>query len=434
MGKLTNLSNKAIGAIVGAVATVAAIIIVVFFLEEDAYRQIKVYDIDGTASVTREKDGVLTPYINMLLQNKDVAATEEESWVQFLLDEDKYVLMEPSSKIEIEATGTAVDSKTKIMLTKGAIVNRIESKLSEKSSYEVQTPNSIMAVRGTKYRVEVTYDENGQSFTTLTVYEGTVICRLIDPQGRVLEEIKIVSAGEQVKIRGNSQLSEYLVDRVGFSYSEFEVEVLNFIGHIEKDKTSENEGGEEATEEKALVDKVKEEKALVDKVKEENGEVDPEDAEEEQEAEPVNTDTTGTGNGNGGAADGTQQIEAPANPEEVPIAEVPVEEIKPEEKLEEEKKEETVTQSSSSSSSSDDDDDDDDSSSSEDTTPVTTYTVTFKVGEIIFATKEVEEGQTAIPPTLMPSPNVTWMLENGNGTETVEDVPITGTTTFVCVQ
>ena len=144
-----------------AVAVMMAFVLIAGCSKEEAYRQIKVYEIEGSATVTREGTGEVEPYVNMMLQNKDKAETATASYVQLQLDGDKYILMEPSSKIQLEATGDEKDSKTKINLTQGAIVNKIEKSLSENSTYEVTTPNSTMAVRGTTFRVEVRVDEKG---------------------------------------------------------------------------------------------------------------------------------------------------------------------------------------------------------------------------------------------------------------------------------
>ena len=228
------------------VAVMMAFVLIAGCSKEEAYRQIKVYEIDGSATVTREGTGEVEPYVNMMLQNKDKAETATASYVQLQLDGDKYVLMEPSTKIELEATGDSVDSKTKISLTQGAIVNKIEKALSEDSTYEVTTPNSTMAVRGTTFRVEVDYDENGESYTALEVCEGKVECRLIAPDGTVSKEPVLVEAGERVKIRGTSEISEYLGDKEEFDYDAFKEKVLWFIGFVEEETETETEMETEA--------------------------------------------------------------------------------------------------------------------------------------------------------------------------------------------
>ena len=91
------------------------------------------------------------------------------------LDDDKYAMLESgTSTLTLEASGTKETSRTTIHLQDGAVVNYLTQKLNEDSSYEVTVPNSTMAVRGTVFRVEVTYDENGDSYTKVQVFHGVV--------------------------------------------------------------------------------------------------------------------------------------------------------------------------------------------------------------------------------------------------------------------
>ena len=97
--------------------------------KEEAYRQVQVYKVDGTADVERQPVGILEAYDNMMLQNLDIVNVSEDSNMQVKLDEDKYILLEPKTRIHLEATGTSEDSKTKIYLEEGAIVCNIEKPL-----------------------------------------------------------------------------------------------------------------------------------------------------------------------------------------------------------------------------------------------------------------------------------------------------------------
>ena len=58
-----------------AVAVMMAFVLIAGCSKEEAYRQIKVYEIDGSATVTREGTGEVEPYVNMMLQNKDKASS-----------------------------------------------------------------------------------------------------------------------------------------------------------------------------------------------------------------------------------------------------------------------------------------------------------------------------------------------------------------------
>jgi len=341
-----------------AIAVMMAFVLIAGCSKEEAYRQIKVYEIEGSATVMREGTGEVEPYVNMMLQNKDEAATAVASYVQLQLDGDKYILMEPSSKIQLEATGDEKDSKTKINLTQGAIVNKIEKSLSENSTYEVTTPNSTMAVRGTTFRVEVMVDEKGESYTTLSVCEGKVECRLIAPDGTVSGEPVFVEQGQQVKIRGTSEVSEYLGEKEVFDYEEFKDKVLWFVGYIEEIEETETEAvtemeTETQAEEETETETESEEAPVV------SSEAESESEEPESVTPAPDYGNTDSGNDDSGNSDGGNS----------------------------------------------------ESSGSGTTTP-TTYTVTFKdsAGNV-FATQTVSSGGVATPPLLKPEQQGAWNFD-----------------------
>ena len=146
------------------------------------------------------------------LESGDEVAVDSSSNLVLELDGDKYVMLEPGTKITLEAEGTKTDSKTTIHLQAGAVVNHLTEKLNDKSSYEVTVPNSTMAVRGTVFRVEVTYDENGDSFATVSVFQGVVASRLIFPDGTIeeLDKEKQIPMGKEVIVHGDTDISEHL--------------------------------------------------------------------------------------------------------------------------------------------------------------------------------------------------------------------------------
>ena len=183
-------------------------------------------------------------YVNMQLQNNDQADTGSDSYVQMKMDEDKYLLMEPETSVRIEATGDDVNSKTKIVLTKGAIVNRIENKLNANSSYEIETPNSTMAVRGTTFRVALSEpDENGDVITTLEVHDGSVECIINEKNadGTITQKKVTVPAGNSVSVFGVVQDAEFMGGMQEFTMNGYDNPVLNFIGYMEDESETEEE-------------------------------------------------------------------------------------------------------------------------------------------------------------------------------------------------
>ena len=250
--------------------------------KEEDYRQIQVYKIDGTAKVARQGSS-MDAYENMQLQSGDIIETIADSYLQLKLDEDKYILVEPDSKISLQATGNSVDSKTSIYLEKGAVVNQLDNPLSKDSSYEVTTPNSTMAVRGTTFRVEITYDEKGESHAKVAVYGGKVECNLVFPDGTITEPV-MVEAGTEVLVWGDDVESDYVWSGKT-DYEELKLKVIDFLGVI-------IDRGEELSITKEEIEVLKEAKELLEQEENNAAETDEQEEGEEIEEKTENEDET----------------------------------------------------------------------------------------------------------------------------------------------
>ena len=328
--------------------------------KEESYRMIKVMSVDGTVTVERESVGTLDAYADMKLENGDKRSVEANSSLVLNLDDDKYAMLELGTRLTLEASGTKETSRTTIHLQDGAVVNYLTQKLNEDSSYEVTVPNSTMAVRGTVFRVEVTYDENGDSYTKVQVFHGVVGSRLIFPDGSISEKEVSLQPGKEVLIHGDTILSEYMIDEGhDIDYSELSLETLKML------KECIHLGAELSIREEECDELIAKLEAPEDEPEEE-----PEEAVEEEEV--------------------------------VVEPEIPVEEVV--EEVVEEQAPEEVTETSPEDTS------ENTSSSSSSTKKETkTYTVTFKTpsGDV-FCTQSVKEGKTASKPTLQPSASGSW--------------------------
>ena len=216
---------------------IVAIVLVLLLKKDDAYRIIKVYEYEGAGVVSRDSIGDIEPYNNMVLESGD-KVTLNTGDMTLKLDDDKYIYVEENTKFVLEATGTAEDSKTRIELLEGAITNDIQKKLSDESSYEINTPNSTMAVRGTTYRVTTYYDEDGVCYTKLSVFDGEVTTRLIHPDGRVSEEEVSVAKGKEVIIYEDGKVTDYLGDVTDINYDELSDQVTQTLIDLGYDITS----------------------------------------------------------------------------------------------------------------------------------------------------------------------------------------------------
>ena len=341
-----------IGVGIGVVAIIAMVIAIVIIKKQpEEYRTIKVYDLVGSAKVARGDGKVIDVYNSMRLESEDRVSTGKESYVQLKLDDDKYVLLEPETDILIKATGTKRDSKTRIYLEKGAIVNCLEDKLSDSSEYKIETPNSTIAVRGTTFRVELKTDENDETYTMVSAYEGKVVSNLVYPDGTVEEKTVEIVGGHGVKIHGTDVVSEYVVIDEDVKYEELDLEVLEFLK-----KPIENNKEISISEEEL--------QEIIDSIKDTDDSVEEPTEEEPTTEEPTEEEPT------------TEEPTAEETTEEEPIIEEPTTEEPTTEEL-----------------------------------PTTTskyYVVTFKYGDKVFATQQVKEGTAAVRPKMKPAQTGNW--------------------------
>ncbi len=161
-----------------AVAIIAIVIGAVFMFGEKTYRVLKIYQVEGQATVVHNDGSEVTPYENMLLQSGDQISLVEGTLI-IKADEDKYIYLENNTTIILEADGSAANSKTSIQLLEGAVINQIEEPLSSKSVYELNTQNATMSVRGTVYRAAYSISSNGVIYTDVQTFEGEVMTGLI---------------------------------------------------------------------------------------------------------------------------------------------------------------------------------------------------------------------------------------------------------------
>lgn len=238
-----------------AAGIAAAVLLAGCGASKDSFRSVQIYNLKGTAQIERQESGVINAVENLYLEAKDRVTVAAESMMRLKLDDDKYVSAEENTVFSIQAEGSKEDSRTTISLETGAITNEIQNPLSKDSLYEVQTPNSVMAVRGTIFRVEVTHDKNADIYTKVTTFEGSVSLKLLSADGTYGDEV-IVESGKEIVIRSDSKGTEYQGEPAETDYSELPPEVLSQLsGRIdqkadagkitaEKDSASETSGQE----------------------------------------------------------------------------------------------------------------------------------------------------------------------------------------------
>lgn len=226
--KKTVKKGPLIGAIAGVAVVILAVVVILLLNRKEAvYRIIKVFELDGKSTVTRQDIGDLDAYDNMVLESGDQVYVDTGSLI-LKMDEDKYVYAEEKTRFQLEAAGTSENSKTRIRLEEGILTNEIQNKLSDESSYEVNTPNSTMSVRGTIYMVDV-YEEDGIRYTKVSVFEGAVATKLIYADGSVSDQEKLVEKGKEVLIYDDNSGTDYVGEPSDIDYSALPQGVIAFL-------------------------------------------------------------------------------------------------------------------------------------------------------------------------------------------------------------
>lgn len=108
------MSKKAgivIGAVLVIVVAAAAGFVALTGGKDEAYRSIMVYQVEGNATITRASVGEMEAYENLMLQSGDSVAVASESSLRLKLDDDKYLLAEQETRMNIVAEGDGENAK-----------------------------------------------------------------------------------------------------------------------------------------------------------------------------------------------------------------------------------------------------------------------------------------------------------------------------------
>ncbi len=211
-GFLETAKGKIITAVVG-VAAVAGIVTAVLLMNGNTYRSIIAKDVSGTVNVTGEYNNGQA-YPGERLYGGDEVSVMDESSLTMLMDNDKYLFAEANTHFLLRADQSDSSSRIRIILDKGSELNELRSSLGAGDSYDVDTPNSTMSVRGTKFNVTV-YTEGDTVYTLLEVSEGVVLAQLRTLDGTYTGTERKFFAGESVLIRGGRDFSEFVSDDAG---------------------------------------------------------------------------------------------------------------------------------------------------------------------------------------------------------------------------
>lgn len=157
-------------------------------------RKLSLIELDGVISIERGEK-TLDGKLNMSLKSGDVIVTGENSNARIRIDDDKFLFLDASSRVLLSAGGTADSSETIVFVEKGAVMTEVKRKLNESSSFNVVTPNTSMAIHGTKTLTEVYEDILGALKTSAAVIEGQVFFSSIQKSKQGTPSVVSVTVG-----------------------------------------------------------------------------------------------------------------------------------------------------------------------------------------------------------------------------------------------
>ncbi|MBR6044325.1 MAG: FecR domain-containing protein [Ruminococcus sp.] len=214
MDTLSTKKGKIIIAAVIAALLIAVGVILAVVLSGKEYRSISVEAVKGSVIVANDKNNDQA-YKGQRLYGGDDVTVNEASDLTMCMNNSQYLYADENTHFRLEDRSDDNSSRIRVILDKGSELNELTEKLKANDSYEVDTPNSTMSVRGTKFRVTVLTDSDGMVYTLLEVEEGVVLTRLKTVSGEYNGAEKEFRAGQSALIRADADFSEFVKSEKG---------------------------------------------------------------------------------------------------------------------------------------------------------------------------------------------------------------------------
>lgn len=196
--------------LITAILATAITSVLAFGETKEGYRNITVIEIQGTVGVVHNNIEYAA-YTGMHLEEGYSVVTGGNSYIRLLLDDDKYVKLEAGAKAVFEEVS---GGKTAINIERGSLVAEVTKPLQVDEDFIVNTPNAILAVRGTLFRVDLSRNDKGELNTDVMTYGGAVSSKRVQPSGEV-EDIEVtIKEGFKATVNMDEKETVYLVDEV----------------------------------------------------------------------------------------------------------------------------------------------------------------------------------------------------------------------------
>jgi len=157
--------------------------------------EVKIISTDNSAAKNAE--------INACIRTGDKILTSGESRCEIKMYDDSVIRLGENSEFDVNEV--AVKEKTlggKAKLKCGSLWNNLIKLKTGDKSIKVQTPTSVMAVRGTVFRV----DSQGESSTSVLVYGGAVDVYLSEEVEKTVRDTQTRKPGPPSRVGGPSKV------------------------------------------------------------------------------------------------------------------------------------------------------------------------------------------------------------------------------------
>ena len=214
MKLLATKKGKIICGGVVAILVIVILVITIIVMPDKGYRSILVETVQGSVVVVNDKSEDQA-YKGQRLYGGDEVTVSEKSSLTMCMNHDKYLYADENTHFWLENHSVKNASRIYVYLDRGSELSELTKKLNVNESYEVDTPNSTMSVRGTKFRVTVSAGSDAVVYTLLEVEEGVVLVRLKTVSGTYTGVEKEFLAGQGALIRADAGNAEFLTGEDG---------------------------------------------------------------------------------------------------------------------------------------------------------------------------------------------------------------------------
>lgn len=203
--KKLHLGDKAVPLIIAFIAVVVVgVIAIKYYNNRDivsSQRTACMIYVEGPCTVMRE-GATINATSEMPLYSGDTIYTGIDASARIRLDNDKFLYLDATTRINLTATGTPENSHTLVYVEAGSMLTEVKETLADGSTFDIVTPNTSTSIHGTEVVTQVEITVDGTTITNIGFADGigtySVIERAAD--GTVCKTQNTIQAGQSIGI------------------------------------------------------------------------------------------------------------------------------------------------------------------------------------------------------------------------------------------